>query len=258
MPLRLNIEGTIMNELPIDPAAVLFPKLPEDELRALADDIRENGQRDAVIVFVDADGNRSLLDGRNRVAACKLVGVEPKEREVTCEDIGSDPVSYVLGKNIYRRHLTKQQRAMAVAMLCPQKGRGQTPKNLDFAPEYLRQARTVLKHDIKTARLVLADELSLHAAYQKASGEASGNPNASGADSTSSRYPTRKRRSSIKRAPSEDDRDRTIEVLEAAFRIINNREESGYDLVQKYGDPFRWKGFADALKKMQDASDAAP
>ena len=159
-----------MNKIPTHPAAELFPALPEGELKALSKDISAHGQRDPVIVLVDADGSRSLLDGRNRVAACKLADVEPSVREVSIQDIG-EPVAYVLGKNIYRRHLTKQQRAMAVAMLYPDKGRGQTPKHLDFAAEYLRQVRTVLQDNIETARRVLADELPLGIAYRAASGE---------------------------------------------------------------------------------------
>jgi len=55
------------------------------------------------------------------------------------------------------------------------------------------------------------------------------------------------------------EKDTTMADLEAAFTIINARMESGgYDAVQKYGDPFKWRGFADALKRMQDASDASP
>jgi hypothetical protein len=46
-------------------AADLFPLLPPDELRALADDIKANGVR-TQIVFDDS-GN--LLDGRNRLDA---------------------------------------------------------------------------------------------------------------------------------------------------------------------------------------------
>ncbi len=52
--------------------------------------------------------------------------------------------------------------------------------------------------------------------------------------------------------------DTTIEDFGVAFKIINNRSLGGYDLVEKYGDPFQWPGFADALKLMQDAAEAAP
>ena len=46
-------------------------------------------------------------------AACKLAGVEPTVRHLD----GEDPTAFVLSANIHRRHMTKGQRAMAVAMI---------------------------------------------------------------------------------------------------------------------------------------------
>ncbi|WP_329096819.1 ParB N-terminal domain-containing protein [Streptomyces sp. NBC_01439] len=47
--------------------------LDDDELRALADDILELGQHHPIVL--DADGR--ILDGRNRLKACEIAGVEP-------------------------------------------------------------------------------------------------------------------------------------------------------------------------------------
>lgn len=47
------------------PACKLFPKLSDNELRDLAEDIRRNGLRNPIL-----DGK--ILNGRNRLAACKL------------------------------------------------------------------------------------------------------------------------------------------------------------------------------------------
>ena len=52
--------------------------------------------------------------------------------------------------------MTKGQRAMAVAVLYPEKGRGKTPKNLEFSSEYIRNARTVLKYAPEHGDTVLA------------------------------------------------------------------------------------------------------
>jgi ParB family chromosome partitioning protein len=89
--------------LPVHPAATLFPLMDAEALQALADDIREHGQREPVILF---DG--AVLDGRNRLRACELAGVEP--RFVTRTDIES-PTTFVLSLNLHRRHLTPAQRA---------------------------------------------------------------------------------------------------------------------------------------------------
>lgn len=88
---------------PVHSAATLFPLMDAEALQALADDIREHGQREPVILYHGA-----VLDGRNRLRACELVGVEP--RFVTRTDIES-PTTFVLSLNLHRRHLTPAQRA---------------------------------------------------------------------------------------------------------------------------------------------------
>lgn len=92
------------------PAADLFPMLGHDELRALADDIKENGQLEAIVLF---DGK--VLDGRNRLAACKLAGVEPRTVTMGFRSGEVSPTAWVLSKNLHRRQLTKSQ-AAAVAV----------------------------------------------------------------------------------------------------------------------------------------------
>lgn len=88
---------------PVHSAATLFPMMDAEALQALADDIREHGQREPVILYHGA-----VLDGRNRLRACELAGVEP----LTCvrDDIAS-PTTFVLSLNLHRRHLTPAQRA---------------------------------------------------------------------------------------------------------------------------------------------------
>jgi N6-adenosine-specific RNA methylase IME4 len=88
--------------------ANLFPMMSDGELVALAEDIRTNGQRDAIVVH-----EVKLLDGRNRYAACLLAGVEPHMAWFE----GDDPLGWVLSKNLHRRDLTASQRAMIAAEL---------------------------------------------------------------------------------------------------------------------------------------------
>src|SRR5262245_62039527 len=88
---------------PVHPAANLFPMLPDDELRALAEDIRANGLQQPVVMF-----GAQLLDGRNRWRACEIAGVEPRLRDWN----GDDPIAYVVSLNLKRRHLDESQRAM--------------------------------------------------------------------------------------------------------------------------------------------------
>ncbi len=70
---------------------------------------------------------------------------EPTARELN----GEDPTAFVLSANIHRRHMTKGQRAMAVAMVTqPAKGgRGKTVPVLEgFSKQRISEARTVLQH----------------------------------------------------------------------------------------------------------------
>jgi len=97
---------------PVHPAATLFPMMDAEALAALADDIREHGQREPVILFHGA-----VLDGRNRLRACELAGVEP--RFESRDDIGDSPAAFVLSLNLLRRHLDESQRAMVGARAKP-------------------------------------------------------------------------------------------------------------------------------------------
>lgn len=90
-------------------AASLFPMLEAEELKALAEDIRENGLTDPLIVWQPAPGEEAvLLDGRNRLAACELAGVSPDWE--TFEGAEDEVVRYIVSKNIHRRHLSNSQR----------------------------------------------------------------------------------------------------------------------------------------------------
>jgi ParB/RepB/Spo0J family partition protein len=97
----------------VHPVADLFPMLPEDELRDLAEDIKLRGQLQP-IVLDKPKPEGAILDGRNRFAACELAGVEPEF--VVYE--GDDPDGYALAVNISRRHMTKGQQAIVVARAC--------------------------------------------------------------------------------------------------------------------------------------------
>ena len=99
-----------MNPLPANhPASEIFPMMGESELADLAKDIRENGLLEPVVLFENL-----VIDGRNRMAACRLAGVQP---QFITENIAS-PTQYVVSKNLHRRHLTLGQRAaIGVAML---------------------------------------------------------------------------------------------------------------------------------------------
>ena len=87
---------------------LLFPPATEQELQELRESIEQNGQVEKIILF-----EGKILDGRNRAAACAMLGIEPE----TIEYVGDDPLGIVLSKNLHRRHLTESQRAVIAAKL---------------------------------------------------------------------------------------------------------------------------------------------
>lgn len=96
-----------MTEMEFHPVADLFPMLADDELAELAADIKARGLLHPIVL----DEQGRVLDGRNRLAACRIAAVEPT---FTTYD-GDDPDGYALSVNIARRHLTKGQQAMIAA-----------------------------------------------------------------------------------------------------------------------------------------------
>jgi ParB-like chromosome segregation protein Spo0J len=95
--------------MPVHPAAELFPMLAGDELRDLAEDIRAHGLHEPLWVWDDPDRGPVLLDGRNRLAACKLAGVRPTTRAYAGDEL--DALEFVISWNVKRRHLTAGQKA---------------------------------------------------------------------------------------------------------------------------------------------------
>jgi ParB-like nuclease domain len=132
---------------PVHPIADLFPMMTDDELTDLAADIKANGLIHPIVV--DKDG--FLIDGRNRDKACQIAGVEP----ATVLFEGDDPRAYIIANNIFRRHLTKGQQAMAVAMVYPVPEKGGKGKRSRIQ-EGLDEPRKTFQNRLSQARIVFA------------------------------------------------------------------------------------------------------
>lgn len=87
-------------------AAEIFPMMEGQEFLDLVEDVKRNGLLEPIDVFED-----KILDGRNRAKACAMAGVEAVFRTVQT----TDPVAYVLSRNLHRRQLDTSQRAMIAA-----------------------------------------------------------------------------------------------------------------------------------------------
>jgi len=105
--------------LAVHPAADLFPPMSEPELHELGEDIKKNGQKSQIILWKDEKGRIYLVDGRNRLDAADLVGVENNFREglptLHWHFLDGDPYDLAISLNIHRRHLTAEQKRDLIA-----------------------------------------------------------------------------------------------------------------------------------------------
>ena len=85
------------------PAAELFPLMNKAELEELAVDIKKKG----LIAEIVRDKNGLILEGRNRLEACRIAGVEPRFGKY----LGNDPVGFIVSANIPRRATVSRQRS---------------------------------------------------------------------------------------------------------------------------------------------------
>jgi len=87
--------------------------MSDDELKALAVDIDENGQLEPIYVY---EGD--ILDGRNRWLA--MTGHCSNGRRPKLEDVNPEsPIAFVISLNEKRRHLNESQRSWAAAKALP-------------------------------------------------------------------------------------------------------------------------------------------
>ena len=143
----------------VHPVADLFPMLAEDELAELAEDIKQRGLLQPIVL--DAQGR--VLDGRNRLAACEMAGVDPEFIGYH----GDDPDGYALAVNIARRHLSKGQKAMIVAT-AEKFSATEAGLSIDADTSSIWRARVVRRHAEDLVALVVAGDLPLSEAYQRA------------------------------------------------------------------------------------------
>ena len=140
-----------------------WPMRPADEIEEMAESIRARRQRLPIILTPDG----VLVDGRNRLRACELAGIEPWF-EVDDTLIDEDEITaYIWDANGDRRNLTKGQRAM-LAALRPA-STVSLSENTGVALGYIGKARQVIHWcDSEVVEAVISGELALNDAYDQA------------------------------------------------------------------------------------------
>jgi hypothetical protein len=146
---------------PVHPALANFPLMDELQLEGLAASIKANGLRDPIVL----DGE-VLIDGRCRLIACGMAGVEPRLKQLPA---GQDPVDWIFSANVLRAHEpSPARRAMRVVMIA---ATGNTdPPDWFFAghrPELIEQAGAVLANYAGAVPSILSGAMSLDEVYQR-------------------------------------------------------------------------------------------
>jgi hypothetical protein len=122
--------------------------LSDDEIAELAQSIKEHGLIHPIVVDHDV-----LIDGRNRLKACEMAGVEPSFRPFPWNGKADGKeeaiIAYIVGENIRRRHLNAGQRAILVALAYPEpntSGRASPLEVKGVNQGALSQARAIVKY----------------------------------------------------------------------------------------------------------------
>ena len=164
MSIQVQITG-------VSPHAEQYPVLSDDEIQVLAADIAENGLFDPITVTSDG----VLLDGRNRLRACEIAGVEPR---IDIYDGDESQIgAFVRSKN-RRRHQPTGSRAMSEALSLSIDGKRSngrweygTFNSTDLSNSMvarIRQCGEILDHAPALAQEVVDGHVALDAAYRKA------------------------------------------------------------------------------------------
>ena len=143
------------------PLADIFPMLDDNELKALAEDIKAKGLTEPITLY-----EGKVLDGRNRYRACDLAEVELRQDHFTQYE-GDDALGFVVSKNLRRRHLNESQRAAIAAEIAnmPQGFRSDQPSAnlqkvisvpeaaelMNVSPRSVATAKTIKDSDLKDA-----------------------------------------------------------------------------------------------------------
>lgn len=135
----------------VHPAADIFPMLDEDAYQRLKADIEENGMKEPLVYY-----QGQLVDGRNRLRACKELRIDPSECELEEDE---DPVAFVLSANLHRRQLRTSQKAMCAARMATLPNhRPKNSANLrSYTCEQAAELFGVSARAIENARKVLRD-----------------------------------------------------------------------------------------------------
>jgi ParB-like chromosome segregation protein Spo0J len=146
------------DHLKVHPACEAIPPISEEELKGLAEDIKQHGLQKKIVLWRDEEtGKESLLDGRSRLDAMEMAGIEIFDPFLIEElRYGPDKENHPLLIGLYE-----------IRTLRTRKGDGfpnDVKRPADETPEaYVRSANVHRRHlDTEGKRKAIANLLKLH------------------------------------------------------------------------------------------------
>lgn len=136
-------------DIPVHPAADIFPMLDEDAFTQLDNDIRVSGQLMPIRIW-----RGQIVDGRNRYAACIRAGGKPKMKDINFAD-DAECVRYIISTNVKRRHLNTSQRASIAAEISTLSHGGD--RKSDQAAELPDDSQSFAAHQMQVSERLVRD-----------------------------------------------------------------------------------------------------
>jgi hypothetical protein len=160
----------------VHPTLDTIPRMPQEQLQALAESIRLHGLRQKIVRHQGV-----IIDGREREEACRLADVEPEYEDIEVDD----PDAYILDTNLRRDH-SQSQRAVVVAKVCTRRRgrprqenpqsrgltREQAAQRLGVSKSLVDEAIRLRKRDAELFEAVWRGDLSISAAHAQLDTEA--------------------------------------------------------------------------------------
>jgi len=144
------------------PYALLLPPMSDEERAGHQADIKQHGLLEKIVI----NRKNQILDGVHRYRACIAVGTSPQfeVRDLTDAEV----LTFVISRNLHRRHLDTSQRAAIAAEIANLKQGGTQPANLPDAISQGKAAKlmNVSERTTRTAVKVKDTSSALHAAVK--------------------------------------------------------------------------------------------
>ena len=131
----------------------IFPLMEGEAFEGLCADIKANDLRDQIVTL-----DSKILDGRNRYRACNAARytIPAKMFRVFNPKVDGDPLTWVISKNLQRRHLNETQRAWVASKIATLTHGGDRSKP-SIEGLMLADVTDIIDNKVRSGSLIIVD-----------------------------------------------------------------------------------------------------